>query len=248
MCPPPSRRRRPSPPARRSSSGRRNPVSGRFRAMPRRKPHRYGHLLRLRPADDATPCTSIWNPLGGPCCSDIGAERLGHSVLAHLHTHQRRVPGASPGTTREGRKLQPEFGRSLTPVAGGGFNECFDVTVGPSSTNTTPAATTITLGQTDAALGTVTGNTVGGNPTGTVTFYECGPTATASRCTSTTDQLGGPVSLTAGSGRHRNSQVRHPSPRRPPAHGAWPCTTRGIATTARARTILAAPDIGGWAR
>jgi hypothetical protein len=46
----------------------------------------------------------------------------------------------------------------------------------------------------------VTGNAVGGAPSGSVTFYECGPTASPAPCTSTAQPVGTPVTLTAGAG------------------------------------------------
>jgi IPT/TIG domain len=56
------------------------------------------------------------------------------------------------------------------------------------------------LGNTNTDGAVVTGNAVGGSPTGTVTFYECGATATAQSCTSQANQVGSPVALTAGAG------------------------------------------------
>ena len=59
----------------------------------------------------------------------------------------------------------------------------FDVTSTSFTTTTTaPLSPTMTLGTSNSDTATVTGN--GGSPTGTVTFYECGPTATAQSCTS----------------------------------------------------------------
>jgi hypothetical protein len=63
---------------------------------------------------------------------------------------------------------------------------------------TTPAPSTVTLGGSDSDGATVYGTTAGGDPTGTVTFYECGPTATPMPCTSEADPVGNPVTLTAG--------------------------------------------------
>jgi hypothetical protein len=63
-------------------------------------------------------------------------------------------------------------------------NECFTVSKINTSTVTTPndgsgtAETTITLGQTIYDTAVVTGNSVGGDPTGFVVFHECGPIST----------------------------------------------------------------------
>ena len=169
------------------------------------------------PPTTSTPCTSIWNPLGGPVALTSGPN---DSATATSPAFTPTTAGywCVAGYYSGDGNYSPSSDNSLTQVAGGGFSECFDVTVGPSSTNTTPAAKSITLGQADAGIGTVTGNTFGGSPTGTVTFYECGPTATATRCTSTTDPLGGPVGFTSGSGD--TATANSPS-FTPTATGTW---------------------------
>jgi len=80
----------------------------------------------------------------------------------------------------------------------GSRDECFLVTMEPAVVVTTPKAASISLGQTDSDSVTVTGNTAGGTPTGTVTFYVCGPTATATPCTATTSKVKKPVKLKKG--------------------------------------------------
>jgi hypothetical protein len=77
-------------------------------------------------------------------------------------------------------------------------DECFHVTAGVSFTTTTPSSQKIVLGQSASDTATVTGNAAGGSPTGSVSFYECGPTGTPTNCTSTTDPVGSAVALTAG--------------------------------------------------
>ncbi len=77
-------------------------------------------------------------------------------------------------------------------------DECFDVTSGSTSTVSTPTSSRITLGQSDTDNATVTGNAAGGSPTGTVSFYECGPTSVATPCTSKADEVGTAVDVTAG--------------------------------------------------
>ena len=77
--------------------------------------------------------------------------------------------------------------------------ECFDVTAGGSKLVTTVGPTpTIVLGNTNADGAVVTGNSAGGAPSGTVTFYECGPTSSPTACTTLTNQVGNPVGLTPG--------------------------------------------------
>ena len=46
----------------------------------------------------------------------------------------------------------------------------------------------------------MTGNAAGGSPTGSVSFYECGPTATAQSCTSEANPIGSPVNVSPGHG------------------------------------------------
>jgi hypothetical protein len=70
-----------------------------------------------------------------------------------------------------------------------------------SSTASTPASASIVLGNSNSDTAVVTGDATFGSPTGTVTFYECGPTASPTACTSQSNEVGtGPVGLTAGSG------------------------------------------------
>ncbi len=68
-----------------------------------------------------------------------------------------------------------------------------------SSTASTPASASIVLGNSNSDTAVVTGDATFGSPTGTVTFYECGPTASPTACTSQSNEVGtGPVGLTAG--------------------------------------------------
>jgi len=79
-------------------------------------------------------------------------------------------------------------------------DECFDVTLAPTTTATKPANAIIQLGQSVNDLATVTDTAPGGTPTGSVTFSVCGPSSAAAKCTSTSHQVGNPVNLTTGSG------------------------------------------------
>jgi hypothetical protein len=84
-------------------------------------------------------------------------------------------------------------------------NECVLITAATSATSTTPTVSSITLGQSNTDAAVVTGNAAGGSPTGTVSFYECGPTASAQACTSMGNPVGSAVSLTAGAGNTSSS-------------------------------------------
>jgi hypothetical protein len=62
--------------------------------------------------------------------------------------------------------------------------ETFSVGMASTSTTSTPTSSSITLGSSNTDGATVTGLGGGVDPTGSVTFYECGPTASATPCTS----------------------------------------------------------------
>ena len=99
-----------------------------------------------------------------------------------------------------------------------GTDECYDVTPATSSNQTAPTDTTILLGQADTDLSTVTGNTAGGSPTGTVTYYACGPTSSGTSCTSKANQVGLPVTLSPAA---NHTATATSSPFTPSAVGYW---------------------------
>ena len=74
----------------------------------------------------------------------------------------------------------------------------FTVVLDYSSTSTTPASSSVALGYDNSDNAIVRGNLKRGSPTGTIMFYECGPTASAEPCTSQANRVGSPVALTAG--------------------------------------------------
>ena len=79
-----------------------------------------------------------------------------------------------------------------------GTNECFTVARVPSSTTTSPSSGAIQLGDSITDLAVVTGTIAGGIPTGTVSFFVCGPIATGTCDTGGTAVTGNPVALDAG--------------------------------------------------
>jgi alpha-tubulin suppressor-like RCC1 family protein len=94
----------------------------------------------------------------------------------------------------------------------------FVVLLDSSSTATAPASPSVALGTENGDNVVVSGNASRGDPTGTVTFYECGPTTSAEPCSSQANQVGSPVTLTAGSnGTSSASSV----PFAPSAAGYW---------------------------
>jgi hypothetical protein len=84
---------------------------------------------------------------------------------------------------------------TYAPSSDTSTDECFSVT---SDFVTEPTEPTVALGAIDTDASTVIGTADGGVPTGTVTFFVCGPSATATPCTSTADPVGDPVPLTPG--------------------------------------------------
>jgi hypothetical protein len=83
---------------------------------------------------------------------------------------------------------------------------------------TTPSVSTVTLGDTDTDVATVFGTLSGGVPTGTVSFFACGPTATPVGCTSQSDPVGTPVTVNASTG---NNATATSMPFTPASVGYW---------------------------
>ncbi len=79
-------------------------------------------------------------------------------------------------------------------------DECFTVAKADTSTASAPHDAGIALGASTTDGATVSGNADGGSPTGTVSFFLCGPLASALGCTSSADQIGSAVTVTAGAG------------------------------------------------
>ena len=115
---------------------------------------------------------------------------------------------------------------------------CFYVTPGtvPSATTTTPASSSILTAGANSDGAVVSGNVTYGSPTGTVTFYECGPIASPEPCTSQANKVGSPVVVDCGQPMTLRVPLRCHSPRAQPAIGASPATTPATPTMQRART------------
>ena len=80
----------------------------------------------------------------------------------------------------------------------------------------TKATTTIAAGNTDQAV--ATGNTAGGSPSGTMSFFVCGPMAGASGCPSGGQAVGSQVPVAPGSG---NRATATSAKFIPPSAGVW---------------------------
>jgi hypothetical protein len=68
----------------------------------------------------------------------------------------------------------------------------------PSTVSSAPASTTVTLGAAVTDSATVTGQPLLGAPSGTVTFYVCGPLTGVMDCSSAGNAVGDPVTVTPG--------------------------------------------------
>jgi hypothetical protein len=73
---------------------------------------------------------------------------------------------------------------------GPGTDECFTVAKLPSGTVTTPSSGSITLTDSITDTAVVTGSSAGGDPTGTVHFFVCGPIAAPATCATDGTDLG----------------------------------------------------------
>jgi len=86
-----------------------------------------------------------------------------------------------------------------------------------TTTTTTLASSGVAVGQANTDAATVTGGAASGSPTGTVTFYVCGPLSSAQGCATGGRDVGG-SSLTPGA----NNTATASSPDfAPPAAGTW---------------------------
>ena len=161
------------------------------------------------PTSVPTPCTSTADPVGSAVSVTAGAHDASTATSASFtptSTGYWCFAGDYSGDT------------NYNPSADATTDECFDVTTARTTTVTAPTNSTISLGQTDNDSATVTGNAVGGSPTGTVTFYECGPASAAAPCTSTAHKVGGPIVLSPGSGKAATATS---AVFKPTAVGSW---------------------------
>ena len=74
-------------------------------------------------------------------------------------------------------------------------SECFDVAKLPSTTVTSPSSGTITLNDSITDTAVVTGSAAGGDPTGNVSFFVCGPLASGTCASGGTAVTGNPQTL-----------------------------------------------------
>ncbi|HEX4862597.1 MAG TPA: hypothetical protein VFV02_00905, partial [Acidimicrobiales bacterium] len=90
----------------------------------------------------------------------------------------------------------PTSGNFYAPSSDTSAGECFTVTALTPTFTTTRTSGTITFGQSNTDTATVTGNSIGGTPAGSVQFYLCSVPTGSSTCSGGTAQ-GQPVGLQA---------------------------------------------------
>jgi alpha-tubulin suppressor-like RCC1 family protein len=143
------------------------------------------------PTQSPEPCTSRANQVGSPVGVTTGGNdsssatsvsytpsSIGYWCFSAYYSGDSNY-AASSDTTTDG---------------------CFYTMPGtvPSATATTAASSSISIGNANSDTAVVSGNATYGSPTGTVTFYECGPTESPEPCTSQVDQVGTPVAVNTG--------------------------------------------------
>ncbi len=140
------------------------------------------------PTATPAPCTAPTGPLGAPVTLTPGP---GDTATATSPVFTPDAVGdwcftadySGGGSYAAGSDTTVDGCVSVTPVL-----------------STAPTFPTVDLGNADTDVATLTGNPASGVPTGSVSFYGCGPSVTPEPCTSQADPLGGPVTLTPGPG------------------------------------------------
>jgi hypothetical protein len=141
------------------------------------------------PTQSETPCTSQANQVGSPVGVTAGDNDTSTASSASF------TPDATGWWCFAGvYSGDSNYGGSSDAT----LDECFQVTAAASSTTTTPESSTIVLGNSNSDSALVTGVAGGVAPTGTVTFYECGPSQSETGCTSQNNQVGSAVNVTTG--------------------------------------------------
>ncbi len=104
------------------------------------------------------------------------------------------------------------------PSSDGSSDECFSVSQASASVVSTPSSQSTSLAGGESDQLTVTGNAAGGSPSGTVSFFICGPFTSASGCAAGGSAVGAPVPLTAAGGNTATATSATFSPSSP---GVW---------------------------
>ena len=163
------------------------------------------------PTAEPTPCPSLADAVGAPL------ELSSPSTDSATTTSASFTPDA-PGYWCFSATYSGDA--TYDPSSDGTTDGCVDVAPAISSTVVSPLDSTIAVGAANVGVATVTGSPGGGDPTGTVSFYLCGPTTTPTPCTSTATPVGGPVNEEPESDDN-NTTKAFSNPFAPDAHGFW---------------------------
>ena len=141
--------------------------------------------------ENVDPCTSAnWTQLGSPVTVTQGEANTSSASSASFTNDSAGTWCFAAVYSGDG---------NYTGSSDQSGDECYTVGQATTTTLSAPLNSTIDEGQSNIDQATVTGNDSDASPpapTGTVTFYQCGPTNAPTPCTGGT-QLGNPVSLTA---------------------------------------------------
>ena len=133
-----------------------------------------------------TPTGSVNFSVCGPLASASGCASGGTSLGgATLNGGTATGPSFTPGALGTYCFRADYAGDSnYLGSSDGSASECFTVTRAHSSASSKPAKATIDLGGSDTDTVTLTGNQATGVPSGSVSFFVCGPLTSAAGCQS----------------------------------------------------------------
>jgi uncharacterized repeat protein (TIGR01451 family) len=142
-----------------------------------------------------TPCSG-----GTPIGSTSTSTTTGDDSTFDLPTPQDPTPTLGTYCFNASFAATPGSNYNNVPQQSGA--ECFSVIAAPSSSATTASPGSVVIGPTGTATDsvTVTGNAIGGAPTGSVAFTVCGPLPGPALCPSGTAVPPTPVTLSPGTG------------------------------------------------
>jgi hypothetical protein len=195
----------------------------------------------------STPCSS-----GGSQVGATGVQLTPGSGNTATATSEAFTPADGTGTYcfRAVYAGDPDY----TGSSDGTGDQCVTVAKGASATASAPAYATIQAGESDNDTVTVTGSAAGGAPTGTVSFYLCGPGAGS--CASSATPIGSAVTLAAGTGDSSSASSAYATPTAPGSYcfyavysgsenylGSSDATSQGCFTLAAASTPSTASTV-----
>ena len=179
-------------------------------------PYPTGHVTFYTCPEGVDPCTSAnWTQLGSTVTLSTGEVNTNSATSADFTNDATGTWCFAAVYSGDGN-----YGGSSDQTS----HECYTVAQASTTTISAPLNTTITEGQSNIDQATVYGNDADSSPpppTGTVTFYQCGPTTTPTACTGGT-QVGHPVNLTtSGSNTAAANSSAFTPAASPTAIGYW---------------------------